>query len=198
LYLCLARGSWSAVQLVAAPRASGRPPYSHAEEIMRAYRVSRSLAAGCIVLLLAACPADEDRIDDPALEPIPGEEMAPPPPAPTEPEEQAINVNLREVAGSGVTGTVRLEPTGVGTRVTVMLRGAEPGTHQGHIHLGTCAQPGSAVVPLEPVTVGADGSGESTTTIEQRVATLADGQHIVAYHEAGGTPGAPVACVEIR
>lgn len=104
-------------------------------------------------------------------------------------------VPLAAVGGSGVTGEAMLTAQGNQTQVMVRLAGAKgAGTHQGHIHTGTCEQPGSVVAPLEPVTTDASGAGSSTKTVDVPASAAMNGQHIIAYHEAGGSPGAPVVC----
>ena len=65
------------------------------------------------------------------------------------------------------------------------------------MHTGTCDSPGEVVVPLESVSVDATGAGTSTSTVQVPLATVMNGQHIVAVHEAGGNPGNPIACAAI-
>lgn len=104
-------------------------------------------------------------------------------------------VTLNPVGGSGVSGDMSATASGGGVTVMVSLRGAKgAGTHQGHVHTGTCDALGGVVAPLQPVTTDAGGSGSSTSTVSVPVATLMNGQHVVSYHEAGGNPGKSVAC----
>lgn len=110
----------------------------------------------------------------------------------------AQTVEMQALANSGVTGRASLTESGTQTQVMVQLMGT-PGntTHQGHIHQGTCASPGSVVVALQPITTDATGAGSMTTAVDVPIATVMNGQHIVAYHEAGGNPGQPVVCAAI-
>jgi hypothetical protein len=104
-------------------------------------------------------------------------------------------VMMNAVGTSGVTGQAQFMEHGAGqTMVTVNLTAQGGSTHSGHIHTGTCDAPGAVVVPLQDVTL-ANGTGSSTSTIEVPLATVMNGQHIVAYHQSSGdNPGAPVVC----
>ena len=101
------------------------------------------------------------------------------------------------VGSGGHTGTVMIHPAGQQTQVMVQLSGPQSGVHQGHIHTGTCDNMGSVVQPLQPVDVPQTGPGSVTSTVDIPPATVMDGQHIVLYHTAGGSPGAPVVCANI-
>jgi hypothetical protein len=152
-----------------------------------------------LVLLAPACNGDDDRTvdtvgmtdtmmmgtgttQDPAMSP----------------QTMGSTIALQAVGGSGITGEATLTESGQQTQIMVRLMGSQPNaTHQGHIHEGTCANVGSVVVALDPITVDAQNMGSSTTTVDVPIHTVANGQHLIAYHEAGGTPGAPVACGEV-
>lgn len=101
----------------------------------------------------------------------------------------ATNVTMQALNNSGVSGEATLTPQGSQLQVMVRLTGLQQGEHPGHIHAGTCDAPGSAVVPLQPITAGGDGSGTMTTTVEVDPNTAMNGQHIIQYHQAGGGPG---------
>jgi hypothetical protein len=104
-------------------------------------------------------------------------------------------VTLNAVGTSGVTGQAQIMDHGNNqTMVTVNLTAQGSTTHGGHIHTGTCDAPGAPVVPLQDITL-ANGTGSSSSTVSVPLATVMNGQHIVAYHErAGENPGAPVVC----
>ena len=104
-------------------------------------------------------------------------------------------VTLNAVGTSGVTGQAQIMDHGNNqTMVTVNLTAQGNSTHSGHIHTGTCDAPGDVVVPLEDVTL-ANGAGSSSSTLSVPLATVMNGQHIVAYHQSSGeNPGAPVVC----
>ncbi|HEX6370312.1 MAG TPA: hypothetical protein VF006_15435 [Longimicrobium sp.] len=106
-------------------------------------------------------------------------------------------VTMNAVGTSGVTGQAQFMTQGEGTMVMVNLAAQGNSTHSGHIHTGTCDAPGAVVVPLQDVTL-ANGAGSSSTTIEVPLATVMNGQHIVAYHAGSGADaGAPVVCGQI-
>jgi hypothetical protein len=107
-------------------------------------------------------------------------------------------VTMNAVGTSGVTGQAMFMEHGQGqSMVTVNLTAQGNSTHSGHIHTGTCDAPGSVVVPLQDVTL-ANGTGSSSSTIEVPLATVMNGQHIVAYHAGSGeSAGAPVVCGQI-
>lgn len=107
-------------------------------------------------------------------------------------------VTMNAVGGSGVTGQAQFMDHGGGqTMVTVNLTGQGSSTHSGHIHTGTCDAPGQVVAPLQDVTL-ANGTGTSTSTVNVPLATVMNGQHIVAYHQGqGASAGAPVVCGQI-
>jgi hypothetical protein len=104
-------------------------------------------------------------------------------------------VTMNAVGGSGVTGQSQFMDHGGGsTMVTVNLTAQGNSTHSGHIHTGTCDAPGDVVAPLQDVTL-ANGTGSSSSTLQVPLATVMNGQHIVAYHASSGeNPGAPVVC----
>jgi hypothetical protein len=107
-------------------------------------------------------------------------------------------VTMNAVGGSGVTGQAQFMDHGAGsTMVTVNLTAQGNTTHSGHIHTGTCDAPGDVVAPLQDVTL-ANGTGSSSSTLQIPLATVMNGQHIVAYHQSSGdNPGAPVVCGQI-
>jgi hypothetical protein len=142
-----------------------------------------------VALLAAACGNGPDTAQDapaPAATPDPQ-------PAPAE----SLMADLTPLDDSGVDGSVHIDVAGEQPVITVSLRNAAEGVYQGHVHGGSCANRTRAIVPLQAVTVGADGSGAATSTVELDAATLLDGNHIVVYHEAGGSPGASITCAEI-
>lgn len=154
-----------------------------------------------VPLVLAACVAEEPA-DDTAMADIdaPAGDMMPPPAMDTgmmmaggEMAGMGSQIAINAVNNSGVSGNVELTPEGNQTRVMVNLVGAPSGEHKGHIHEGTCANLGTVVQPLEDI----DASGSSTTTVNIPAATVMNGQHVIAYHVAGGDPGQPIACADI-
>lgn len=160
-------------------------------------------AAAAVILpfALAACgPADDTNLDTaddagaPAATPAPTET-----PAATT-DMPATTLALAPVGGTALGGEVVIDDAndGQASEITVRLTGSTAGAvHQGHVHRGTCEAVAEVVQPLEPITIGEDGNGEATATVQIPTMTVADGSHIVVYHEADGQPGAPAACVAI-
>lgn len=109
-------------------------------------------------------------------------------------------VAMEALGGSGVTGdaTISEAVDAAGQTVAVINLRAPNGTgvHQGHIHEGTCESIGGVAVALPPVNLAA-GQGTATSTLSVDPMMVMDGNHVVVYHEAGGSPGQPVVCGEI-
>lgn len=106
-------------------------------------------------------------------------------------------VTMNSVGTSGVTGQATFMEQGAQTMVMVNLTAQGNTTHSGHIHTGTCETLGAVVVPLQDVTL-ASGTGSSSSTIDVPLATVMNGQHVVAYHTGSGAEaGAPVVCGQI-
>jgi len=164
---------------------------------MRTTRIPTGTTVLALLLALAACgtdapPADDtaDTMDAPAETSAPADVGAA--------TDQPITADMVALDESGMGGTVSVDVSGAQPMLTVALTGAPAaGVHQGHIHGGTCADRTGAIEPLEPVTTAADGAGQATSTVELDAATLLDGNHIVVYHEAGGSPGASLVCADL-
>jgi hypothetical protein len=167
-------------------------------------RLLRLMPAAALPFLLVACPADRpvDEPADPALAPAPVEADA----------DREYDVELREVAGSGVTGEATLQRIGVETQVVVHVENAAPNqTLRGAVHRGTCMAVGEQLAPLPTIMTDADGQGHATGLAAipgwPPVAGTPPEQHealVVAYH-AGGTggpdeelTGQPIACGELH
>ena len=157
-------------------------------------KLTRLLSLAAVPLVMLACaPADDEpeileddvAFEEPVVveEPAAGMEMA--------------TLDFTALGDMGHEGQVQLMPMGNQTQIMVTLSGPEAGMHAGHIHTGTCDNIGSVVVPLETVDVPENAPGSSTSTVDIPAATVMNGQHLVAYHVAGGDPGAPVVCANI-
>jgi len=131
----------------------------------------------------AGQPTEADATQPASDTPEPGAEIAP--------------ITMNEVDGSGVTGSATMTETATGgTDVEVTIDGSlEEGSHQSHLHHGTCAtQPGEIHTTLTSVEAGADGSGSASSTIE--TADNPDNppfshwlarEHYLAVHKLDGT-----------
>ena len=104
-------------------------------------------------------------------------------------------LTLNALNNSGITGEAMLMGQGANTEVTLTIRGAPAGSKlAAHIHQGRCASGGPVVAPLDPVTMGQDQTGTSTTAVTVPAATVMNGQHYVQAHEPNGKP---VTCADI-
>jgi hypothetical protein len=145
-----------------------------------------------LLLVLAACGTDEPPADAPADAPLPV-----PAETTTPAGGEETTAAMQALEDSGMGGTITIHANGEQPMLTVALTGAPaPGVHQGHIHGGTCADRTGALTPLEPITT-AGGAGEATSTVALPADSLFNGNHIVIYHEAGGSPGASLVCGQL-
>lgn len=151
-----------------------------------------------LVVLLGACAGTDD-----AADPVAGDTtLSTTPaaiPAATPGQDSAANrIAFTPVGTATLAGDIAVDSEGNGTRIDVTIRNSTDGAvHKGHVHSGTCSTIGGVVAPLEDVTIDGDRDGDARTVVQIPMMTVMDGQHIVAYHEAGGTPGAPVVCAAI-
>ncbi|HVH11454.1 MAG TPA: hypothetical protein VM759_00310 [Longimicrobium sp.] len=103
-------------------------------------------------------------------------------------------VTMNAVGNSGTTGEAHFsEHSPTQTMVRATLSGQGTGAHGGAIHQGTCESPGTAVAPLQDITL-ANGTGTSSSTIDVPLATVMNGQHVVVFHQGQGTSGPAIAC----
>lgn len=151
----------------------------------------------CLLLALplaaAACAPDAEPeveiVEDAVEVPVTAAPVA------TEMAAMPTTVSMSPLGDSGVNGEVIVTPAAGQSEVMVTLTGLEPNsTHPGHIHEGSCATPGSVVVPLSEITADATGSGTMTATAAIAADAALDGQHIVMYHGEGGTP---IVCADL-
>jgi hypothetical protein len=142
-------------------------------------RIFKALTLVVVVpFVMAACERQQEA-DDTATT-----QETTPPAVSTTP--MPITSQFTPVSESGVTGDLEVTAKGEMTDVKVTLRGAPNGaTLPGHIHQGTCEAPGEIVLPLNPITTDAGGTGTATTTVSLPVANVANGSQVVAYHEPG-------------
>ena len=155
---------------------------------------SRNWLLLALPLTLSGCAADESP-DVAMMDSDTAAVTAAPAPADMGATAMATTVPMAAVGESGVSGEAILTPAGAATEVSVTLNGLEPGsTHPGHIHQGSCASPGSVVVPLSEITADASGSGTMTTSAAVPTDSVTSGGHIVQYH---GDGGAPIACGDV-
>ena len=162
---------------------------------------------GALPLMLAGCgggEAEQEGVEPVVIDPATAPTAAPS----TAPMDAGMEagtaqmgdqVQMTPVSNSGVSGEGMISEAGQQTQVMVRLTGLQPNSgHAGHIHQGTCDNMGSAVVPLQDITAGADGAGTMTTTVSVPMMTVMNGQHLIAYHQdAGQNHGPTIVCGNI-
>ena len=112
---------------------------------------------------------------------------------------ERMEFEFQPVNNSEASGEVYATPAEGRTTIILTINAADTAQgqrHMAHIHAGTCENIGQVVAPLEAVTT-VSGEGTSTTLLGQDFETFADGNHVVAAHEAGGEPGRTILCAPI-
>lgn len=111
-------------------------------------------------------------------------------------------IQLESENNSGITGTATLIPAGSDTRIQLTLMPPAGGSatgrsHVAHIHTGNCSAPGPIVAPLGTISATGETYPTLTHTVNIPMATLMDGQHIVAAHATEVETSATIACAPI-
>jgi hypothetical protein len=106
--------------------------------------------------------------------------------------QEGITVQLDPVGDSGVSGTAVLIAAGDVTNVELDIKGYAPGADaRSAMHAGTCAMPSASFATLPDLKADATGRATATGSVLFRgtenvtLATMADGEHIIAI-QAGG------------
>jgi hypothetical protein len=106
--------------------------------------------------------------------------------------QEAITVRLDPVGESGVSGTATLTAAGDGTNVALDIQGLAPGADaQATMHAGTCEMPSASFAALPGLKADATGRATATGSVlfhgtePVALATMADGEHIIAIQQAG-------------
>jgi hypothetical protein len=106
--------------------------------------------------------------------------------------QEVVTVQLDPVGESRVNGTATLSAAGDGTHVELDIKGLAPGADaRGAMHAGTCAVPSASFAALPDLKADATGRATATGSMlfhgteDVALATMADGEHIIAI-QAGG------------
>ena len=149
----------------------------------------RLCTIAALPLILAACAAEDSADTDVADMPADTADVAAAPAPDAGRGAMATTVAMTGLGDSGASGEAILTPSGGQTEVSVTLSGLTANAaHPGHIHQGTCDALGTVVVPLTPINADASGSGTATVTAPIAADSAMAGDHIVVYHDPGGTP----------
>jgi hypothetical protein len=110
---------------------------------------------------------------------------------------EAVAVQLDPVSESGVSGTATLVAVGDGTNVALDVEGLAPGADaRATMHAGTCAMASASFAALPDLKADASGRATATGSVlfhgteNVALATMADGEHIIAIRAGEGV----VAC----
>jgi Cu/Zn superoxide dismutase len=95
-------------------------------------------------------------------------------------------------------GRAELAQKGSDVAVWVKLSGLTPGAHAVHLHAGTCAAPGAVAVSLGDVTAGPDGTAFAKLAATSSATVVGTGFSLDVHATNGATPGATVACGDLR
>ena len=95
-------------------------------------------------------------------------------------------------------GAAVLAQNGSDVSVWVKLAGLAPGAHAVNIYSGTCAAPGSVAVSLGDVTAGPDGTAFAKIAATSSIPVVGAGFSLAVHAAASATPGAVVACGDLR
>jgi hypothetical protein len=106
--------------------------------------------------------------------------------------QEAVTVQLDPLGESGVSGTATLIAAGDGTNVALDINGLAPGADaRATMHANTCAMPSASFAALPDLKADATGTAMTTGSVLFRgtenvaLATMADGEHIIAIQQAG-------------
>jgi len=106
--------------------------------------------------------------------------------------QEVVTVQLDPVGESGVSGTASLMAVGDGTQVELDIKGLAPSVDaRGSMHAGTCAMLSASFAALPDLKADETGYAKATGSVlfhgteNVALATMADGEHIIAI-QAGG------------
>jgi Cu/Zn superoxide dismutase len=101
--------------------------------------------------------------------------------------------------GSGdARGRAEVFQKGSDVTVWIALKGLTPGAHAVHLHVGTCAAPGTVAVSLGDVTAGPDGRASMKIASTSTIPVAANGYSLDVHAAASATPGDVVACGDLH
>jgi hypothetical protein len=114
--------------------------------------------------------------------------------------ETTRHVELRDMAGTGVTGELIVTPFPDSVMFHLSINDAAANSTLGaRVQTGSCESPGPVVELLASVLTGALGNGRSQRSIYDDSHRLLDGAHVAAVYAPGADPerDRPIACATI-
>jgi hypothetical protein len=110
----------------------------------------------------------------------------------------SLLVAINPASGTQVSGTGLITDLGAGQiRVDLTITGLTPGSHNAHIHVGSCNQLGPVKYPLTPLQAGADGKSSSSTTVTASFSEITAGGLYLNVHNEPNTPTYNAACGDV-
>jgi serine/threonine-protein kinase PpkA len=110
----------------------------------------------------------------------------------------SLNVLLNPQNGTKVTGTGVIIDNGNGTvTINLTISGLVPGSHNAHVHTGTCLAQGVVKYPLTTLQAGADGKASSSTIVQASFTEITAGNLYLNVHNDAGTPTYVASCGDI-
>jgi Cu/Zn superoxide dismutase len=101
--------------------------------------------------------------------------------------------------GSGdARGHAEVFQKGNDVTVWIALKGLTPGAHAVHLHVGTCAAPGTIAVSLGDLTAGPDGRASMKIASTSTIPVAANGYSLDVHAAASASPGDVVACGDLH
>jgi hypothetical protein len=107
--------------------------------------------------------------------------------------QETVNLPLEPMNGSGVSGTATLTASDGATHVVLEVTGlAANATARATMHAGTCTTPSASFATLPDLEADASGDATATGSVLFRgtedvaLATMADGEHIIAIQSQAG------------
>jgi Cu/Zn superoxide dismutase len=96
--------------------------------------------------------------------------------------------------GATAHGRAELFQKGSDVSVWISLKGLTPGPHAVHLHVGTCAAPGTIAVSLGDVTAGPDGTASMKIASTSTIPVVGKGYSLDVHAGASAAAGDVVAC----
>jgi CHRD domain-containing protein len=91
----------------------------------------------------------------------------------------AATFTMGSMGGSGVTGVGQVYKQTGSFTVSIQIKGlAANSSHVSHVHIGTCAKPGSVAYALIQVVADASGNATATTTVAEYYSMPATGWYV--------------------
>ena len=102
--------------------------------------------------------------------------------------------HLSEMDGSGASGEADISLNGDGIFVQLSMEGLTEGTHENHLHHGSCAELAEVHIALDNIVADENGDGSQVTSNDEFPIDHFETGHSLAVHAEDGTI---VACGDV-